>query len=200
MGRGLSQLQQDILRLAVEVRERGDDYKGENELSGDILPREVLRYVYRLEWRGKGVPYEEKRQPLEAPWFEKIDGARYNAVGAATSRALRRLRRRELIEVRWQTPYRRLGYFLTPTGWLLAEKLSVNGSKPVMFTAAEPTVTIAELSEREQTAATARRRKKLEKRRDLCGRMCISDKTAEKRQHWADELQKAVKELRELNG
>ena len=125
MGRGISRLQKDILRIAManRVAEAADDPTD----GADIYPAEILESHFafiplygpgRHRWRARR---RDRARYYSARIFSRseIGAARYNAGSAATSRALSRLAARSLVvQVRgdgWR------GYDLTSTGAKAAE-------------------------------------------------------------------------------
>jgi hypothetical protein len=128
MGRGLSDLQTSILRLAVELLEfRTEDWKDDVP---DVLYAEVMMRHYGFEpeqmpagcdgmhlrhwsgWRAHGTQFSR----------ESIGAKRYDAAKAAVSRAVRRLEWRGLVFTYSEAKHVR-DIYLTPEGWKLANGL-----------------------------------------------------------------------------
>jgi hypothetical protein len=120
MGRGLSDLQQQILLLALEGRNapgRAEDM--ENGRGADVTHRTILERVYGFE--------AARGSTIGSHAFSKraIGAKRYAAAQAAISRAIRRLEERKLVipmcgNSRWS------GCNLTPWGLKLAPQLTAN--------------------------------------------------------------------------
>jgi hypothetical protein len=127
MGRGLSPLQQQILRLAWE-REQTQARPGASNVRGWLFPQEIYVRLYQWPITYTGF-YWEREQGLafrQAPHFSPsvIGAKRYRATMVTVSRALGRLCRRGLL-----TPRRKkyvLGWGLTDAGRTLAQTLMVD--------------------------------------------------------------------------
>ena len=126
MGRGLSEIQKDILRLAVVNR---DD--PERKASTDLYYGQV--YVDVFGWKVK----RKYRRPLsEHPGgqnfdLDEIGRKHYDVVLASVSRAVRRLEERGLVVRMVGSTCHWAGLNLTDQGYVLARELSVGfGSVP----------------------------------------------------------------------
>ena len=136
MGRGLSEIQKDILRLAVVNR---DD--PERKASTDLYYGQV--YVDVFGWKVK----HKYRRPLsEHPGgqnfdLDEIGRKHYDVVLASVSRAVRRLEERGLVVRMVGSTCHWAGLNLTDQGYILARELSV-GSSPLARTTEPIDVTV----------------------------------------------------------
>ena len=123
MGRGLSELQKCILRLALKNVEVEGRHTGHGT---DVLHSEILAEFFG--WRGNTRDQEGKRIYSQSIFErEEIGAKQYASVQAALSRAITRLEQRGLVTAthgvaRWA------GANLTDAGMQLAKELSVNKS------------------------------------------------------------------------
>lgn len=125
MGRGLSELQKTILRVALEKHlafeariASGNDYRG--FLEGDTDRAQVLMEHFGWEQYGGDYP----RQVFDfLP--EEIGREKYRAGQAALSRAIRRLIDRGLLDRMYNSNDRRGATMLSEAGAALAKTLSV---------------------------------------------------------------------------
>jgi hypothetical protein len=118
MGRGLSDLQGTILRLALANRPDGGR-PGAATSGADVVTAEVLAALWGLEFkrsRGLGSQHHSKAA---------VGVRRYNAAHAAVSRAFARLEQRGLVAIVSGTYSRWSGVNLTAAGVAEAERLSV---------------------------------------------------------------------------
>jgi hypothetical protein len=133
MGRGLSDLQQQILLLAYHNRlteNRGYGTKGL-----DLYFHEILAEYYHFPTR-----YNKLREihpdgghcSIGAQYFNRrrIGRERYNAAQAAASRAIRRLEDRNLVEYKAWAYHKGCGLNLTANGISMARKLMVSTASP----------------------------------------------------------------------
>lgn len=132
MGRGLSELQKGILRLAyqnrLEIQAVLESSPGEARWISqeDVYPHLVLGELYGFsehtvtdDWTGKPQDWSRLRHYRHKQKFDrdKIGHARYGSATSATKKALERLEKRGLlIQAGW-------GYRLTETGLAVAESL-----------------------------------------------------------------------------
>jgi hypothetical protein len=138
MGRGLSELQRSILRLALHNRKAeglGPTVKPGSPEGMDVYKWEVLESAYgfgehrKLDWKGRfaaevrwtGSGFEAGRNVGFGQLYSRsaMGPGRYHAAHAAVSKAFRRLEARGLAE--WPV----FGLKLTAKGVEVAERLSV---------------------------------------------------------------------------
>jgi hypothetical protein len=121
MGRGLSDLQKHILRLAFKNRQA----KGHDALEPDVYYCEVLRRYFALEV-AEGTDPRKRRCSIDRYW-----AVNYDAAHASLSRAMARLEQRDLLVLVKVTAEGRewAGADLTDAGVLEAELLVAEASR-----------------------------------------------------------------------
>jgi hypothetical protein len=129
MGRGLSDLQATILRLALANRET--EGRGDSSPGADVLRAEVLAAYHG--WDGHAMRYgagygdSAGSRDYGSQHFSegRIGAGHYNAAHAALTRAFARLEARGLVLLVSGTSSRWSGAVLTPLGVEQARKLKV---------------------------------------------------------------------------
>jgi hypothetical protein len=122
MGRGLSDLQKTILRLALANREAEGD-----PCWYDVGYVEVLATHFGFEPRWPLRRRDGKRELFGHPFSKAAIGAdRYDAAHATLARAVRRLEARGLAMGVLDVEFRQAGVNLTAEGVAVARELSAN--------------------------------------------------------------------------
>jgi hypothetical protein len=133
MGRGLSDLQKDILTCAYNNYATGDNVFTHKPSHGfNIPPLRVDAFYYEILIRHFGFENRLKDRDWRGRVFtgqhfdkDKIGKERYNAAQAALSRAVTRLHQRGLITFISGALAKWTGVNLTPAGIEVARRLSV---------------------------------------------------------------------------